>query len=240
MDVPLHITNRCPIIMALKKLIDAAAYALLDDATKALYVKDGDGYKVDLEGDDGPTQDDVAKLKQAKDHEKELRQTAERELKALKAAGEGNGAEAATLKGEIAALTERLNSRDGSLKKSALEKAAGAVTAKSKFPTVLLPHVMGRLQADIDESGNAVVTILGADGKPSKMSFEELTTEFQKNKEFEGLMLGAASSGGDGGQPPADGSKKALKDMSEKERVDFSKTDPDGFKAAVAASTISV
>lgn len=226
--------------MALKKLIDAAAFANLPEATQALYVKAGEGYKLDLEGDDGPTQADLDALKAAKDHEKTARQTAERELKELKAKGEGNGAEATALKTEIEALTARLNSRDSSLKKSALEKAASAVTAKSKFPTVLLPHVMSRLQADIDESGNAVVAILGADGKPSKMSFDELTTEFQKNKEFEGLMLGASSSGGDGGQPPADGSQKPLKDMSEKERVAFSKTDPDGFKAAVAASTPSV
>lgn len=223
--------------MALKKLIDAAAYEKLDDATKALYVKVGDGYKVDLEGDEGPTQADIDALKQAKDHEKAARQAAEKELKALKAAGEGGSQEADTLRQEIAALSERLNSRDGALKKSALEAAAQAVTSKSKFPNVMKPHVMGRLQADIDDSGNAVVVILGADGKPSKMSFDELTTEFQKNKEFEGLMLGATSSGGGGGNPPADGAVKALKDMSESERVAMAKSDPDGFKALSLAST---
>lgn len=226
--------------MALKKLIDAAAYEKLDDATKALYVKAGDGYKVDLEGDDGPTQADIDALKQAKQHEKDARQAAEKELKALKAAGEGGSAEAETLKSEITALTERLNSRDGALKKSALETAAQSVTSKSKFPNVLKPHVLGRLQADIDESGNAVVSILGADGKPSKMTFDELATEFQKNKEFEGLMLGATSSGGGGGNPPADGAVKALKDMSESERVAMAKTDPDGFKALSQAATPTV
>lgn len=226
--------------MALKKLIDAAAFANLPEATQALYVKDGDGYKLDLEGDDGPTQADIDALKTAKDHEKAARQAVERELKDLKAKGEGNGAEATALKTELEALTARLNSRDSSLKKSALEKAAGAVTSKSKFPTVLAPHVMSRLHADIDESGNAVVSILGADGKPSKMTFDELTEEFKKNKEFEGLMLAPTSSGGGGGQDPADGSTKQLKDMSEKERVAFSQTDPDGFKAAIKAATPSV
>lgn len=240
MDVPLHSTNRCPIIMALKKLIDAAAFANLPEATQALYVKVGDGYKLDLEGDDGPTQADIDALKTAKDHEKTARQTAERELKELKAKGEGNGQEAETLKTEISALTERLNSRDGALKKSALEAAAGNITSKSKFPNVMKPHVLCRLQADLDESGNAIVSILGADGKPSKMTFDELTEEFKKNKEFEGLMLAPTSSGAGGGQYPADGSTKQLKDMSEKERVAFSQTDPDGFKAAIKAATPSV
>lgn len=226
--------------MALKKLIDAAAFALLDDATKALYVKAGDGYKVDLEGDDGPTQADIDALKQAKDHEKTARQKVEKELKDLKAAGEGNGEEAASLKVQLEQLNTRLSARDNALKQSALKQAAGNVTAKSKFPTVLAPHVMSRLQADIDESGNAVVSILGADGKPSKMTFDELTEEFKKNKEFEGLMLAPTSSGSGGGNPPADGSQKALKDMSEKERVAFSQTDPDGFKAAIKAATPSV
>ena len=223
--------------MALKKLIDAAAYEKLDEATKALYVKAGDGYKVDLEGDDGPTQDDITKLKQAKDHEKELRQKAEKDLRDLRAAGEGSGAEAETLKTQIEDLNNRLSARDNALKKSALEAASAAVTAKSKFPNVIKPHVMGRLQADINEEGNAVVVILGADGKPSKMTFDELTAEFQKNKEFEGLMLGASSSGGGGGQPPADGAVKALKDMSESERVAMAKSDPDGFKALSQAAT---
>lgn len=226
--------------MALKKLIDAAAYEKLDEATKALYVKAGDGYKVDLEGDEGPTQADIDALKQAKQHEKDARLAAERELKVLKAAGEGNSTEAETLKTQIEDLNNRLSARDNALKKSALEAASAAVTAKSKFPNVIKPHVMGRLQADINEEGNAVVVILGADGKPSKMTFDELTEEFKKNKEFEGLMLAPTSSGSGGGNPPADGSQKALKDMSEKERVAFSQTDPDGFKAAIKAATPSV
>lgn len=225
--------------MALKKLIDAAAFANLPEATQALYVKVGDGYKLDLEGDDGPTQADLDAVKTAKDHEKAARQSAERELKELKAKGEGNGQEAETLKGEISALTERLNARDAALKKSALEAAAGNITSKSKFPNVMKPHVLGRLQADIDESGNAQVVILGADGKPSKMSFDELTEEFKKNKEFEGLMLASTSSGGGGGNPPADGGQKALKDMSESERVALAKSDPDTFKALVAQATPS-
>lgn len=226
--------------MALKKLLDATAYDSLDDAIKALYVKTADGYKLDLEGGDGPTQADIDALKQAKDHEKVARQALEKELKTLKAQGEGSGAEAEGLKTQLAALTERLNSRDSSLKKSALELAASKVTGASKYPKIMQPHVMGRLHADIDEAGNAVVAILGADGKPSKMSFDELIDEFKKDKEFEGLMLGSQASGGDGGKKDADGQPKALKDMSEPERVAMATTDPDGFKALRAAATPTV
>lgn len=226
--------------MALKKRVTAEQYAALADVLKGEYVKDGDVYVLDVDGDDRPTQADVDALKQAKQHEKEARQTVERELKALKAAGEGNSTEAETLRGELAALSERLNSRDGALKKAALEQAAGNITSKSKFPNVMKPHVLARLQADINEAGDAVVTILGADGKPSKLSFDELTTEFQKNKEFEGLMLGSQSSGGDGGKPAADGSIKAVKDMTEGERVAAAKADPQGFAQRVRAEAPAI
>lgn len=224
--------------MALKRKISATAYEALSDEGKGYYKLVGEDYVLDLEGGDtGPSQADIDALKQAKDHEKTARQNAEKELRALKAAGEGSGAEAETLKGEIAALTERLNSRDSSLKKAALEAAASKVTGSSKYPKIMLPHVMGRLQADIDESGNAVVKILGADGKPSNLNFDQLVEEFKKDKEFEGLMLGSQSSGGEGGKPGGDGGGKALKDMSEPERVAMAKSDPDGFKALTKAAT---
>lgn len=226
--------------MALKHKLSATQYEALNDALKGEYTLVGDEYVLDVEGlPSGPTQADLDALAQAKAHEKAARQAAEKALKELKAAGEGNGAEAETLRGEITALTERLNSRDSSLKKSALEAAAGKVTSASKFPKVLAPHVMGRLQADIDESGNAVVTILDASGKPSKMTFDELTAEFKKDKEFEGLMLGSQASGsGTTGQPTdaLSGDGKKLKDMSEAERVAMAQTDPDGFKALVKAN----
>lgn len=226
--------------MALKKKISATAYEALSDELKAQYSLQGEDYLLDVEGDDRPTQEDVENLKRAKDHEKAARQKLEKELKDMKAAGEGGTQEAETLKGEIAALSERLNARDSALKKSALEVASSGVTAKSKFPNVMKPHVLARMQADINEAGDAVVSILGADGKPSKMTVEELADEFTKNKEFEGLMLGSQASGGGGGKPPADGAKKPLKEMTEAERVAMAKDDPEGFRQLQEAATTAV
>lgn len=226
--------------MALKKKISATAYEALNEALKSEYTLVGEDYILDVDGDDRPTQADLDALKQAKQHEKEARQTAERELKALKAAGEGNSTEAQQLREELESLNTRLSSRDNALKKTALEAAASKVTVKSKFPTAMLPNVLTRLDASIDDSGQAVVTVLGADGKPSKMTLDELVVDFQKNKEFEGLMLGSAASGGGNLGDPADGGNKAIKDMSESERVAAAQADPKGFAAKVAAETPTV
>lgn len=229
--------------MAIKHKLSQAEFDALSDDLKDCYKKDGDGYIVDVSGAPaGVTQEDVDRAVSAKQHEKELRQKAERELRELKANGGTAAEEAETLKGQVTQLTERLNSRDSSLKNSALNGLAEKVAASSKYPSIMLPHVLKRLSADIDESGSAKVTILGKDGKASTLTVEQLTEEFRKDKEFEGLMLAPASSGAGGGNPDggAGYTGKQLKDMNEKERVAFARNDPDGFKAACAAQTPSV
>lgn len=229
--------------MAIKHKLTQAEFDALSDDLKDCYKKDGDGYIVDVSGAPAVvTQEDVDKAVSAKNHEKEARQKAEKELRELRASAGSGAEEAETLKGQITTLTDRLNSRDNSLKSTAMSALAEKVAASSKYPSIMLPHVMQRLAAEIDESGAAKVSILGSDGKPSTLTADQLIEEFRKNKEFEGLMLAPSSSGGGGGQPGDQGNPgtKQLKDMNEKERVAFAQTDPDGFKAAVAAQTPSV
>lgn len=229
-------------IMAIKHKLSQAEFDALSDDLKDCYKKDGDGYIVDVSGAPaGVTQADVDKAVSAKNHEKELRLKAERELREHKANGSTTAEEAESLKGEVQKLTERLNSRDSSLKSSAMNGLAEKVAASSKYPSIMLPHVLKRLSADIDESGAAKVSILDKDGKVSTLTIDQLTDEFRKDKEFEGLMLANTSSGAGGGQPGSNGNPgtKQLKDMNEQERVAFAKTDPDGFKAAIAAQTPS-
>ena len=224
--------------MALKKRINASEYAVLDDELKQFYIKDGSGYKVDLEGDEGVTQADVDAAVQAKNHEKQKRQEAERRLRELEQSGGQAGEEAETLRTQLKELSERLNNRDEAIKRSAKERIAAEITTHAKTPKVLLPHVMSRLSADLDEQGNAVVSILGADGKPSKMTTSELVEEFRKTEDFQALMLAPTSSGGNGGEPNGGGEvTKKLSEMSEKERVALAKSDPEAFKKLTADAT---
>lgn len=224
--------------MALKKKLSKTEFEALNEALQAEYIQDGENYVLDVEGGDegsGITQSDVDKVLQAKQHEKELRLKAEKELKELKASGQGQSQEADGLREQLDNLNTRLSARDNSLKKTALDAAAAEITKHSKFPKAFKPNVLARLQADINESGEAVVTVLDAAGKPSKLTLDALTDEFKKDKEFEGLMLGSQASGGDGGRQGTDGSDKPIKDMNESERVAAAKADPDGFRAKMAA-----
>ena len=224
--------------MALKKRINASEYAVLDDDIKALYVKDGSGYKVDLEGDEAVTQADVDAAVQAKNHEKQKRQEAERRLRELEQGGGQAAEEAETLRTQLRDLTDRLNTRDEAIKRSAKERLAAEITAHAKTPKVLLPHVLARLDAQLDEQGNPIVAILGADGKPSKMTTSELVEEFRKTEDFQALMLAPTSSGGNGGEPNGGGEvTKKLSEMSEKERVALAKSDPEAFKKLTAEVT---
>lgn len=224
--------------MALKKRINASEYAVLDDDLKALYVKEGSGYKVDLEGDEGVTQADVDAALAAKNHEKEKRQAAERRVRELEQSQGGSAEEVQTLQQQLQDLTGRLDSRDGKIKTNAMQALANQVAGHAKTPKLLLPHVMSRLTAELDDEGNPVVKILGADGKVSAMTADDLVEEFRKAEEFQGIMLAKASSGGGGGEPNGGGSaNKKLSEMSEKERVALSKSEPETFKKLVAEAS---
>lgn len=228
--------------MPIKFKLSKAEYDALPEDRKDDYIANGDEYIVDLT--DAPktyTQADIDALTQAKGNEKKLRQDLQKELNDLKKAGEGNSSEAEQLREEMKALSDRLSARDNALKASATKLAAESVTKLAKTPSILLPHVMARLQADIDEQGNAKVTILGADGKPSQLTLEQLGKEFQTNADFADVMLapGSSGSGGAKGNSGGNAGTKSLKDMSEQERVALAKSDPEAFKALTAQANPS-
>ncbi|WEM33660.1 hypothetical protein PSAKC1_00019 [Pseudomonas phage PSA-KC1] len=62
--------------MALKKKLTKEEHAKLSDALKAEYIEDGDGFRLDVDGDE-----DTGALKRAKDREAQLRKDAEKEAK---------------------------------------------------------------------------------------------------------------------------------------------------------------
>ncbi|WBF76910.1 hypothetical protein PSV3_00208 [Septimatrevirus PSV33] len=60
--------------MALKKKLTKEEHAKLSDALKAEYIEDGDGFRLDVDGDE-----DTGALKRAKDREAQLRKDARTE-----------------------------------------------------------------------------------------------------------------------------------------------------------------
>lgn len=185
--------------MALKLKIAKTVYDALPDAVKSeYYEKDGD-YHLDVDGIE-----DTGALRRAKDHEVKARKDAETKVRDL----EGQVAEltqtvatnASKFEGEV---TKRLGAKEAELTKSnsfvqktLVDSVALSIATKiSTAPALLVPHIKARLTADL--SGETPVTkILGADGKASELTVEQLSAEFVANKEFSAIIRGNQASGG--------------------------------------------
>jgi hypothetical protein len=89
------------------------------------------------------------------------------------------------------------------LSNSALNKATSHSTAVELAATlavkgssdVLLPHIMPRLTTEIVD-GEAVVKVLGKDGKPSALTVKELGEEIAGNAAFAPLIEASRAAGG--------------------------------------------
>ena len=85
--------------MALKKKITKEDHAKLSDALKSEYVEDGDGFRLDVDGEE-----DTGALKRAKDREAQLRREAEAKLREAQEQLDALGSDDARKKGDIATL----------------------------------------------------------------------------------------------------------------------------------------
>lgn len=206
--------------MALKKKLTKEEHAKLAEHFKGEYVEDGDGYKLDIEGDE-----DSGALKRAKDREVQLRKDAEKRAKeAEEKLGEIEGNDARK-KGDIQTLErswqEKLDkqkteyeTRVGKLSahttKTLVDNVALSIATKiSNAPTLILPHIRARLQADF-EGDEPKTRVLDKDGKPSALTPDELSAEFVANKDFASIITASRASGGAGkpgvGSAPGNGS----------------------------------
>lgn len=194
--------------MALKLKLTKEEYAALSDAIKAEYKADGDGYSLDVSGIE-----DTGALRRAHDRVKQELADAKAEADAAKTKLASLGDEAARKAGDIATLEkswqEKMNAEisardsrnkllESSLKNAAIEAATTSIVSKlTDHTAILTPHVRSRVTAEIDpETGAAVTRILGADGKVSAMTAEDLSKEFSTNKEFSAIIRVSKSSGG--------------------------------------------
>ena len=194
--------------MALKKKLTKEEHSKLSDHLKAEYIEDGDGFRLDIDGDE-----DTGALKRAKDREAQLRRDAEAKLREAQEELDRINGDDARKKGDIATLEKSWQKKLDDTKaeyegkvskltthttKTLVDNVATQIATKiSNAPALLLPHIKSRLQADFE--GEAPVTrVLDKDGKVSAMTVEELAAEFVANKDFSAIITASKASGGAG------------------------------------------
>ena len=194
--------------MALKKKLTEAEYEKQSEHIKAEYIEDGDGFRLDIDGDE-----DTGALKRAKDREAQLRRDAEAKLREAQEELDRINGDDARKKGDIQTLEKswqkkledqkteyegKLGKLTSHTKTQLVDNVAQQIASKiSNAPALLLPHIKARLAADFE--GDAPVTrILDKDGKPSAMTVEELSAEFVANKDFSAIITASKASGGAG------------------------------------------
>ncbi|QEG09326.1 head scaffolding protein [Xanthomonas phage vB_Xar_IVIA-DoCa1] len=226
--------------MALKKRITKEEHSKLTDALKFEYVEDGDGFRLDVDGDE-----DTGPLRRAKDREAQLRRDAEKRAKEAEdrlAELEGDDARK---KGDIATLEkswqkkldDQKNEYEGKIgkltthtTKSLVDNVALSIATKiSNAPAIILPHIRARLQADF-EGDEPKTRILDKDGKPSAMTIDELSAEFVANKDFSAIITGSKASGG-AGKPSQNGGGAPKNPGQSDKPADLSKMNPQELAA---------
>lgn len=194
--------------MALKKKLTKAEYEKLSEHIKAEYIEDGDGFRLDIDGDE-----DTGALKRAKDREAQLRRDAEAKLREAQEELDRINGDDARKKGDIATLEKswqkkledqkteyegKLGKLTSHTKTQLVDNVAQQIAAKiSNAPALLLPHIKARLAADF-EGDSPVTRILDKEGKVSAMTIEELSAEFVANKDFSAIITASKASGGAG------------------------------------------
>lgn len=117
-------------------------------------------------------------------------------------------------------------------------KAEAIAAEISDSPKLLLPHIEAML--DVDFAGDMPTTRVldPVTRKPSALTLEEMQKSFVDNPDFAAIIKGSGSSGGGAGtqrNPNGGGASKKLSEMTEAERVAFSKSNPDQFKQKATA-----
>ena len=221
--------------MALKKKLTKEEHAKLSDALKAEYIEDGDGFRLDVDGDE-----DTGALKRAKDREAQLRKDAEKEAKELRERLESIEGDDARKKGDIATLEKSWQSKlekqreeyeakvsklTSHTTKTLVDNVASQLAHKiSNAPAIIMPHIKSRLIADF-EGDTPVTRVLDKDGKPSALTIDELANEFVANKDFSAINTASKASGGAGKPSQNGGGAPKFNGQSDKP-ADLSKMNP--------------
>jgi len=221
--------------MALKKKITKAQHDALSEVMKAEYIEDGEGFRLDLEGDE-----DNGALKRAKDRESQLRKDAEKALKEAQDQLDALGTDDARKKGDIATLEKswqtkldsqkteyetKVNKLTAHTTKSLVDNIAlQLATELSKTaPKLLIPHIRSRLQANFD-TDEPTTRILDKNGQPSALTIAELKAEFVADADYSAIITASKASGG--AEKPSNIGGSAPNFNGEQNKADLSKMGP--------------
>lgn len=238
----------------LKRQITKAEHSALVAAIQVEYKADASGetYTLDATGFDDP-----AELRRARDREKQKADDEKARADGLQTKLDALGPDAQNklkdinvlekswkdkLETETGALKGQLGDRDRFINTLMVDNVAQAMATElaGDNAQILLPHIRTRLKVEHVEGGNPLTRVLDKDGKASAASVEDLKKEFSEDKRFSVVVIGTKASGGaggGGGRPAGGGGgEKKFGQLTEKERVDWYKRDPTGFKAASKAN----
>lgn len=242
--------------MALKSKITAAEHAALNDVLKAEYKANGADFVLDT--------DDRDELVTARDKEKKRADDAVAEAARLKkiaddaaAATAEAVAEAARKSGDVTSLdaswTAKLDTQKAEDKKKLdaankaiedilVDSVAAQIAAEiSTVPALFKPIIAARLHAEVDPAGvnKPITRVLGADGKASALSLEDLKKELLANTEYSGIIKGtSANGGGANNSQPGGGALggKKFSQLTETERTALHRENPTKFNDLSARS----
>lgn len=206
----------------LKIKLTKEEYEALSDEMKAAYKANGNntGYVLDT--------DEARELKAAKDREKTRADEAERKLQELVEEQRTNADKRARESGDVAALEKSWSDKYEALKAEhetaiakmkedgeklsadlraaidtlTVDRDATTVAAEiSTAPKLMLPHLRGRLRAEIGADGAVVTRVLDKSGKPSAMTLDDLKKEFRDNADFSAIIKAGHGSGAGSAAP---------------------------------------
>lgn len=187
--------------MVMRVKITPAEYAKLSPEFQAEYSQDGDSFALSLDG-----VEDTGALRRAKDAEVTARKNAQAEVQTLKdQLREANEGVTAQVQAEAAKHTGKVEKLTKFAQNALVKQVAlGMATSICKTPSLLLPVIAARLQADTD-ADEPTTKVLDANGKVSKATLDELKAEFVANPEYRDIMLGNKASGGGASLPALGG-----------------------------------
>jgi hypothetical protein len=234
----------------MKATVTKEEYTKLPELLQAEYKEEGDKYILKVDGGED--------FRKARDHEKEKRKEAEARLKQIEK--EKADAEEARRKAEEEAelskkrkagdleaieksyqqkLAEKdeaykaeITKRDEATKSQAVEAAANRLAGSiSTSPDLMLPHIKGRLAAELTESGSVVVRVVDKDGKLTSNKVEDLQKEILEDKAFAPIIKGSEARGGGASSQPGSGGASPGSDK----KVDFASGNPKEIAAKIKA-----
>lgn len=225
----------------LKYQITSEDYAQLEEGQKALYQQSGEGFQLIIEG--LPQPEDVTGLKaqldtlltekkaeQAKRRQAEI-EAQQKERERLEA--EGNykqlfeSSQTATAEWQEKYQNLQKQIEQGNISQAA-SKAAMSI-ADGENADILSEFISRRLKVVEGQ-----VRVTDANGNLTVSSIEQLAEEFKNTPRYASLVRGSGASGG-GAANFRGGAMKEPKDMSQQEREEFAKRDPQGYAQALAA-----